>query len=255
MAMPRTNRQLSGLKIRNLLIGVSILASAIAVHAQQDGCSDLNIKSPDGQFPWHPFEATLVLSEQQRSVIRDIRWTITKHNTSSNKREVETVRNALSVKTRAWDANEPGYIQWLVVGRVGDCVSAGISSSIVTPNPGTPVLIDEFGDLPANDQKGRLDLAMAEMTGRLGKQELIIFADFPPTTTWKARRLKVNSILEHMVGFRKVDASRITFILSEGMRTSFRLQPVPTDLVDMYTSNESLVIPGERFNDFVKFFK
>ncbi|MEQ1762896.1 MAG: hypothetical protein ABL984_07120 [Pyrinomonadaceae bacterium] len=253
--MSRINQHLSGSKIRNLIVGVSILVSALTVSAQQDGCSDLNIKSTDGQFPWHPFEASLVLTEQQRAVIRDIRWTITKHNTSSNKREVETVRNALSVETRAWDANEPGYIQWLVVGRVGDCVSAGISSSTVYPNPGSPLLIDEFGNLPENDQKGRLDLALAEVTGRHRNEELIIFADFPATTSWKARRVKVKSMLDHMVGFRKFDASRITFVLSEGTRTNFRLQPVPPDLVDVHSPSGSLVIPGERFNDFVKFFK
>ena len=237
------------------MIGASILVSASIISGQQDSCSDLKINAPDGHFPWDPFEASLVLDERQRASIRDIRWTITKHNTTSKKREVETVRNAFSVETKAWDANEPGYIQWLVVGRVGDCVSAGFSSSTVLPNPGTPFIIDEFGELPVNDVKGRLDLAVAEMKERLADQELIIFAEFSPRTTWKTRRQKVRGMLDHMVTLRKFDARRLTFVLSEGTHTSFRLQPVPTQLLDIYTGYGTMTIPADRFDEFARFFK
>lgn len=251
--MPRTDRQQSALRISTILIGVLILSAAIV--AQHDECSDLVIKSPDAQYPWTPFEASLVLTDQQKASIRDVRWTITKHNTTSDKREVESVKNSLSVKTKAWDANEAGYIQWLVVGRVGDCVSAGISSSVVAPNPGTPQLIDEFGELPINDVKGRLDLVLADMKERPADHELIIFAVFSPKTNWTIRRQKVKGMLDHMVGFRKFDARRITLVLSEDTRMSFRFQPVPNQLLDVYAGNGTMTIPAERFNDFVRFFK
>ena len=250
--MPRTNRNQFAFKIPIILIGVLMLnATAIGGHGE---CPDLVIKSPDVQYPWHPFEASLVLTDQQKAVIRDVRWTITKHNTTSDKRSVESVSNSLSVTTKAWDANEAGYIQWLVVGRVGDCISAGTSSSVVAPNHGSPLLIDEFGELPVNDEKGRLDSAIKDMKERLNNQELVIFAEFPPKTPWKARRLRVKRMLDHMVGFRGFEASRITFVLSEGPHATFRLQPVPPQLLDVYTPSGTMTIPGERFNDFLKFF-
>ena len=251
--MLRTKGQLSRLKIRNLLITVLILVSAII--GQQDGCSDLNIKSTDGHWPWLPFEASLVLTEQQRSLIRDVRWSITKHNTSTNKKEFQSVANALSVVAKAWDANEPGYITWLVVARLGDCVSAGVSSSTVLPNPGTPVLLDQFGELPGGDEKGRLDIAIAEMIARHRDEELFVFAEFSARTAWKARRLKLKRMLDHMVGVRRFDAKRITFVISEGAETRIRLQPVSQQQIEAIAPNGSMTIPGERFSDFVNFFK
>ena len=251
--MPRTNRNQFAFKIPIILIGVLMLnATAIGGHGE---CPDLVIKSPDVQYPWHPFEASLVLTDQQKAVIRDVRWTITKHNTTSDKRSVESVSNSLSVTTKAWDANEAGYIQWLVVGRVGDCISAGTSSSVVAPNPGTPVLIDEFGELPINDVRGRLDSAIAAMKERGRSEELVIFAEFEPKVAWNARRLKISRMLDHMVGFRKFEANRLTFVLSEGTHTSFRLQPVLPQHLDDYTGNGTITIPAERFNDFVRFLK
>ena len=251
--MPRTDRQLSALKISIILMGALSLNGA--AFGQPNECSDLVIKSPDAQYPWDPFEASLVLTDQQKAAIRDVRWTITKHNTTSSKREVESVKNSLSVKTKAWDANEAGYIQWLVVGRVGDCVLAGISSSVITPNPGTPLLIDEFGELPINDVKGRLDLAIAYMKERPRGEELVIFAEFQSKTAWIARRLRIKTILDHVVEFRKFDARRVTFIISEGMDTRFRLQPVLPQDLETYTGNGTMTIPAERFSDFVRFFK
>lgn len=235
------------------MIGVLLLVSS--ARGQEDVCSDLNIKASDGHFPWYPFEASLVLTEQQKGLIRDVRWTITKHNTTSNKKEVESVKDALSVETRAWNANEPGYITWLVVARLGDCISGGVTSSMVVPNPGTPYLIDEFGELPANDEKGRLDLAVAEMNSRNRNEELIIFAEFRAKTSWKNRRLKVKAILDRIVDVRGFDPSRVTLVLTEGAHTSFRFQPVPQELVVAYTGNGSMTIPGERFNDFSKLFR
>lgn len=232
-----------------------MLLNTAAVFGQYDECSDLVIKAPDAQYPWHPFEASLVLTDQQKAIVRDVRWTITKHNTSSDKKEVESVKNSLSVRTKAWDANEGGYIQWLVVGRMGDCVSAGFSSSVVAPNPGTPLLIDEFGDLPINEVKGRLDLVLADMKERPADHELVLFADFSPKTTWTIRRQKVKGMLDHMIGFRKFDARRITLVLSEDTSMSFRFQPVPAQLLDVYAANGTMKIPAERFNDFDSFFK
>jgi hypothetical protein len=253
--MPRVNRYLNGLKIPVVLVGVALLLS-ISAHAQPASCGDLEIEAPDGQFPWDPFKASLVLAERQRAEIRDVRWTITKHNSTSNKREVETVKDALSVETKAWDANEPGQIYWLVVARQGECISAGSSWSLVSPNPGSPLILDEFGNLSHNDERGRLDLAIAEMLNN-SRQELLIFARFHPGVSGRSRAARVQRMFDHMVTFRKFDPTRITFLVSENPTTSFVLQRVPHDFIDAHRSTEpnALMIPAEQLKDFTKLFK
>ena len=235
---------------------MGVLSLNAGVFGQPNECPDLVIKSPDAQFPWDPFEASLVLTDQQKVIIRDVRWTITKHNTASDKREVESVRNSLSVKTKAWDTNEAGYIQWLVVGSVGDCVSAGSSWSVVSPNPGSPALIDEFGNLSHNDERGRLDIAIAEML-KNSRQELLIFARFHPGVSGRSRAARVQRMFDHMVTLRKFDPTRVTFLISENLITSFVLQRVPRDRIDEHRSREpdALMIPAEQLKDFARLFK
>jgi len=241
--------------IRQVILASTILGSALIVNGQKatEECPLLTIDAPTAQYPWHKFKASLELTDKQRADIRDVRWTITKHNTTSGTKVIETIADALSVEVKVWDANESGLINYLVAARLGSCVTAGVESSIVTANPGTPVLIDEFGDLSHNDERGRLDTALAYTAGHKDF-ELIISAYFAPRTTGKSRRLRVKRILDYMVGYRRFDSSRVTLSISEGPDMRFRLQPVPRDRVEIYTSIGDIVIPAERFNDFERFF-
>ena len=242
--------------IRKLILALTILGSVLTVIGQKDAedCPVLKIDAPSGRLPWNEFKASLDLTEKQRAEIRDVRWTITKHNTALDTKEVETIRDALSVEVKAWNANQAGYITYLVVARLGECISAGVETSVVTPNPGTPYVIDEFSRLRHIDERGRLDAALADMEERKDF-ELIIFAYFAPRTTWKERRLRVKRILDHLIGYRRFDSSRVTLAISEGPDIRFRLQPVPRNSVSIYASLGDLVIPAERFDDFERFFK
>jgi len=83
---------------------------------------------------------------------------------------------------------------------VNDSETAGVA-----PNP-EPVLVDEFGAMPNDDIRGRLDLFFAELSNNPNNQGYIINYGTPAQVATRER------LIRNHITFRKFDASRITLV-------------------------------------------
>ncbi|MGD9588050.1 MAG: hypothetical protein AB7Q37_06825 [Pyrinomonadaceae bacterium] len=86
-----------------------------------------------------------------------------------------------------------------------DCPRTDSETGGVAPNP-QPVLIDEFGKLPNDDIRGRLDLFFAELSNNPNNQGYII--NYGDDRDVAARERLINN----HIAFRNFDRSRITLV-------------------------------------------
>jgi hypothetical protein len=85
-----------------------------------------------------------------------------------------------------------------------DGVSASETGGIATlPEP---VLVDEFGAMPNDDIRGRLDLFFAELSNNPNNQGYIINYGTPAQVATRER------LIRNHIAFRRFDASRITLV-------------------------------------------
>lgn len=93
-------------------------------------------------------------------------------------------------------------------GAPADCNCGSITGSEtggIAPNP-DPVLVDEFGKMPNDDIRGRLDLFFAELSNNPNNQGYIINYGTPKEITALER------LITNHINFRKFDRSRITMV-------------------------------------------
>lgn len=91
----------------------------------------------------------------------------------------------------------------------------------VAPNPDS-VLVDEFGAMPNDDIRGRLDLFFAELSNNPNNQGYIINYGTPAQIATREK------LIRNHIAFRKFDASRITLVNGgEGTGVSTKLYRVP----------------------------
>ncbi|MBK9152733.1 MAG: hypothetical protein IPM25_00615 [Chloracidobacterium sp.] len=86
-----------------------------------------------------------------------------------------------------------------------DCPRTDSETGGVAPNP-QPVLIDEFGKLPNDDIRGRLDLFFAELSNNPNNQGYII--NYGDDRDVAARE----RLITNHIAFRNFDRSRITLV-------------------------------------------
>lgn len=85
------------------------------------------------------------------------------------------------------------------------CTTSYSESGPVAPKP-TPILIDEFGKLPNDDIRGRLDNFFTELSNNPGQQGYII--NYGTDREIAARE----RLITNHINFRKFDRSRITLV-------------------------------------------
>lgn len=109
-------------------------------------------------------------------------------------------------------------------GATADCVcTVGDSETAGVAGVETPVLVDEFGALPNDDIRGRLDLFFAELSNNPNNQGYIINYGTPAQVAARER------LIRNHITFRGFDASRITLVNGgdTGAGASTKLYRVP----------------------------
>ena len=86
-----------------------------------------------------------------------------------------------------------------------DCPKTATETAGVAPNPDS-VLVDEFGALPNDDIRGRLDLFFAELSNNPNNQGYIINYGTPAQIAARER------LITNHITFRGFDRSRITLV-------------------------------------------
>lgn len=87
-----------------------------------------------------------------------------------------------------------------------------------------PVLVDEFGAMPNDDIRGRLDLYFAELSNNPNNQGYIINYGTPAQVAARER------LIRNHIAFRRFDASRITLVnggASESGQPTTKLYRIP----------------------------
>ncbi|MEO5860423.1 MAG: hypothetical protein ABIR33_15920 [Pyrinomonadaceae bacterium] len=101
------------------------------------------------------------------------------------------------------------------------CPTTASETGGVAPNPDS-VLVDEFGAMPNDDVRGRLDLFFAELSNNPNNQGYIINYGTPAQIATREK------LIRNHIAFRKFDASRITLVNGgEGAGQNTRLYRVP----------------------------
>lgn len=102
------------------------------------------------------------------------------------------------------------------------CKTDASETAGVAPNP-DPVMVDEFGALPNDDIRGRLDLFFAELANNPNNPGYIINYGTPAQVATRER------LIRNHIAFRRVDASRITLVNGgdTGSGASTKLYRVP----------------------------
>lgn len=235
-----------------LLIFVTY-AMVIPLWSQSAQCSDLKIIAPEYFDPWdsRSFSANTSTGEP---VMAD--WTIVTENYRSKQVEVKTILNKESVQPQLWNSNDSGIVTAIATATsASGCRMTAAVHTMVVERAGSPLIIDEYGKMSRNDERGRLDAAIGAMNTR-PKYNLLVYLYFRPTDQPAARRLRMTQILNHVVGFRKFDAKRVLFLVSESDRTYLRLQAasrIETETVSSFL--EYLIVPAEQFADYKKLFQ
>jgi hypothetical protein len=103
------------------------------------------------------------------------------------------------------------------------CVTSANETAPVAPKP-EAVLVDEFGKLPNDDIRGRLDAFFTELSNNPNNQGYIINYGTDKEITARER------LITNHIGFRNFDRSRITLVrggdTGEGPKTKlYRIPP------------------------------
>lgn len=100
------------------------------------------------------------------------------------------------------------------------CPTSDSATNGVAPNP-DPVLVDEFGKMPNDDIRGRLDLFFAELSNNPNNQGYIINYGSPREVAARER------LITNHINFRKFDRSRITMVNGGAGEQNTKLYRVP----------------------------
>jgi hypothetical protein len=109
---------------------------------------------------------------------------------------------------------------------------------------------DEFGALPANDVRARVDILFIQLNNSPDTMALFTMK-FDEGESRDRRILRIRRILD-AIKFRKYDASRITFLISNesGDLTTVRIFTLSTDMSPWI--NQGQLIYGQNMTDKVK---
>ncbi|MGD9562826.1 MAG: hypothetical protein AB7F88_11355 [Pyrinomonadaceae bacterium] len=238
---------------RIYLLGFMCGLIVVSISGQSTQCGSLKILSPEYLDPWDSRYFT-AKTATGKSVTAD--WILVTENYRTKRVEVETIGQKDSVRPQLWDSNDSGIVTAIATAKSpSGCSMTAAVHTVVVERTGSPLIIDEYGKMARNDERGRLDVAITEMNTR-PKLNLLVYLYFRPTDQPIARRLRMTQIRNHVVSFRKFDAKRVVFLLSESDRTYVRLQaasPIETEAVSSFP--EYLVIRASQFADYKKLFQ
>lgn len=215
-------------------------------------CDEIELIAPERSFPWNQVSIKAVVSKAP--VKGD--WLIVKENFQAKATKIEKIRNTESVDLIAWQSNDSGSITAIItVAPSAQCRTERYATAtvVLTENPGSPLILDEFGNISERDQKARLDV-VADFMEKSSTDELLIFMSFRNSDIPADRMRTIKRFIAHLSGLRKLPTDRITFLIEEAGHLSIKFQPVPQDLVEVYTSSY-LEIKAEKLSEYERLFK
>jgi hypothetical protein len=182
-------------------------------------------------------------------------WIFMKQNTQSGQTEYERFQQKESVRISVWATNDPGVITAVAITKLAaNCESIDVASVSVLPRVGYPLIIDEYGNVDWNEERARLDTAIASMQER-PEHELLIFLYLRATDSGLVRRTRMIKILGHMK-VRNFDPKRITFVISTDGPPRVRLRAASRIETEVISEDpEYLAIPAERISQYRQLFK
>lgn len=233
------------------LISTSILALAFFSYsfAQEslNPCPLIKISTPTSVQFGEKFKAFASFQKEELPSTSKFDWIIIKEKEFEDKRETARLFNSGIIEAESWAENTGGTIILIAQNIDSRCRQVAIAKVYVSPNVGSPLILDEYGKLKWREEKGRLDVLALEMQKYKGA-ELFAFFAFPKEMTGRVRRSRMAAILNHLTVTGNLKITSITFLLeddADALRVWF--QPVPQKLTNFFECAGCLVIKGEDF--------
>jgi PKD-like domain len=209
--------------MRRIFLSLAVLLSLGMITNGQDAltveCPNLEVIGP--RWIMSPKEsATFVLqSAQDFPEAYKYEWSVDNGTITNGQgtRIVDVIAHGYGVNVKATVS---------VSGLQKGCSNTASETVGVEPEPHIGV-IDEWGEMPNDDQRGRLDLFFAELSNNPTHKGLIII--YSKNKAVERRRLKL--YLDH-ARFRRFDKSQLTFCLMVVGQTSTKLYRLRSDFLD-----------------------
>ena|SRR5687768_9964950 len=115
------------------------------------------------------------------------------------------------------------------------CKNVASNTARVAPAGVDPVLIDEYGKLPKNDERGRLDTFLSELADNPNNIGLV-WLMIRPGERYGANNRRVQFILNHL-RYRKFKQARIWFILENASNSVTKFYRYPQDVIDVFAGD------------------
>ncbi len=233
------------------LISTSILVLAFfsfsIAQESSNPCPIVEITAPTSVQFDEKFKAFASFQKEKQPSISKFDWIVIKEKEFEDKRETARLFSSEIIEVESWVENTGGTIILIAENIDSRCKQVAIAKVYVSPNVGSPLILDEYGKLGWREEKGRLDALVLEMQ-KYKDAELFAFLSFPKEMTGRVRRSRMTAILNHVTVTRKFNVKSITFLLEDdanALRIWF--QPVPQKHTHMFECLGCLVIKGEDF--------
>ena len=205
-----------------IFTAILVLAFCIVVFAQanENPCQKININAPETVQSEETFKVFASFEKESQPVTSKFNWTIIKGS------EVIKANNVGMVEVDSKNIKDVDSIIILAESSDGKCKNTTTAKIFVAPACGLPYTIDEYAELPWNDEKARLENLVFQMQ-RLKDMELFAFFEFNKKTLQVERKNYLAKVLNYLSATGGLEKSKITFLISEseGKRTYF--QPFP----------------------------
>lgn len=221
---------------------------------QTNDCGELKINAPNYFDPWDVGSLKASFGTGKSAIVD---WTLVTENYRTKRVEVESILQKTSVEPKLWNSNDSGIVTAIATATTeGGCSITTAVHVLVIERAGSPLIIDEYGKVSRNEERGRLDVAVAEMNKR-PKHNFLVYLDFRFTDPPAVRRLRMTQIFDHVISLRKFDAKRLLFLISTTDRTYVKLQAasgVETETIPSIYP-ESLVVRADQLAEYKKLFQ
>lgn len=101
--------------------------------------------------------------------------------------------------------------------------------------------IDEYIKIPYNDERGRLDVALAEMKRKNPNFQFLFVLKAPAKASNASLAARKRQIEKHIVVFRKFSKTRLHFIRRESDDVSTAIYILPPDLIESVSAGDPIV--------------
>ncbi len=100
--------------------------------------------------------------------------------------------------------------------------------------------IDEYIKIPYSDERGRLDLALAEMKQKAPNFQFLFVLKAPAKASSASVVARKRQIEKHIVAFRKFSKTRLHFIRRESDDVSTAIYILPPDLIESVSAGDPI---------------